>query len=785
MASNGAKQVAVRLSVENAEQVRAALLRLGEDGKAALGKLNFDTSSQAGPKIFHGALDEARVAANDLTGSLGPLGNVLGGLGGAYLAAGAAAGGFAELLLKSVEAGEAEEQSQRRIQSVLNATGHASGQTADSIEEMAARISHSSLQTKEDVLNAAAVLATFRNVGPDAFEKTLVAAADMSAVFGGDLLGNVQKLGLALDDPIQGMSRLKRVGLDLSPAQKEIITNLERTGDLAGAQGALLDALSKKMGGAAAGQDQGLTGAAHSAAMAWHEFLVELNQTGHFTDIAAGGLNSLTNLLHGLNTRGGALDLFLGLPVGATSMAFDKLGPKVDHTADGHAYRLKPGDTDAMLGPGRAAQERQEALGLALDNALKELNSEASGVGARQRFINKKLDEIAKANETTSAGLAAQDPGRYRALVAAAGRDFDAEHHDENAKKAEEERKRRLELLRKDGEDQIKLDAEFAVKTAAAYQAKIASQDAFRVHILDHQAGYFDALAKQNTDWLANETVTLNAERDKELAALDAKKSQYDKDKVAFAEYQQRKADIATIFADKQARLDAESATKSSDLARLRQGNLFPEIEKGSQDLNLSLKNVAADGLNSLETGFIDVIKGTENVGNAFSNMTAKILEEIAKIVFEKQVVAPLADMLNGLIDGSGSGGGGGSGGASGFFASLLKSANGNVFSGGNVVPFANGGVVNSATVVPMALMGEAGPEAILPLARGSNGKLGLSAPPGAGDLHNHFSPSIVIQGGAGPDEIAALREELNSQRRDFFSNSVQAYAQMKARRIA
>jgi phage-related minor tail protein len=776
MTNNGAKQVAVRLSVENAEQVRAALLRLGEDGKAALGKLNFDTSSQAGPKIFHGALDEARVAANDLTGSLGPLGNVLGGLGGAYLVAGAAAGGFAELLLKSVEAAEAEEQSQRRITAVLAATGSASGQTADSIEDMAMRISHSTLQTKEDVLNAAAVLATFRNVGPDAFEKTLVAAADMSAVFGGDLLGNVQKLGLALDDPIQGMSRLKRVGLDLSPAQKEIITNLERTGNLAGAQGALLDALSKKMGGAAASQDQGLAGATHGAGVAWHEFMVELGTTGGFTEVAAASIDSLTRIAKGLKSPGGMFDLLTGLPIGATTMALHHR-PGIDSTADGHPYQMKPGDTLAMVGPGRAAQERQEALGLALDNALKELNNEASGVGARQRFINKKLDEIAKANETTSAGLAAQDPARYRALVAAAGRDFDSEHHDENAKKAEEERKKRLELLRKDGEDQIKVDAEFAVKTAAAYQTKIASQDAFRVHILDHQAGYFDALATQNSHWLANETATLSAERDKELAALDAKKSQYDKDGVAFAEYQQHKADIATIFADKQAQLNAEAATKGSDVTRLRQGNLFSDIDKGSQDFNLSLKNVAHDGLGSLETGFIDVIKGTENVGNAFSSMTAKILEEIAKIVFEKQVVAPLASMLNSSIDGSG-------GGFGAIFSRVFGSANGNVFSGGNVVPFANGGVVDSATVVPMALMGEAGPEAILPLARGSNGKLGLSAPTSGGTLHQHFSPNITINGNASDGQVTALREELNNHQRDFFSNSVHAYAQMKARRI-
>lgn len=67
-------------------------------------------------------------------------------------------------------------------------------------------------------------------------------------------------------------------------------------------------------------------------------------------------------------------------------------------------------------------------------------------------------------------------------------------------------------------------------------------------------------------------------------------------------------------------------------------------------------------------------------------------------------------------------------------FAPLGKaaSADGNVFSGGDLVPFARGGIVNKPTLFPMAsgmgLMGEAGPEAVMPLKRGADGKLGVTA---------------------------------------------------------
>jgi len=70
-----------------------------------------------------------------------------------------------------------------------------------------------------------------------------------------------------------------------------------------------------------------------------------------------------------------------------------------------------------------------------------------------------------------------------------------------------------------------------------------------------------------------------------------------------------------------------------------------------------------------------------------------------------------------------------------------IASAKGNVFAGGNVVPFAKGGIVSRPTVFPMphgmGLMGEAGPEAILPLQRGPGGRLGVESTPAAPPVVN------------------------------------------------
>ncbi len=77
----------------------------------------------------------------------------------------------------------------------------------------------------------------------------------------------------------------------------------------------------------------------------------------------------------------------------------------------------------------------------------------------------------------------------------------------------------------------------------------------------------------------------------------------------------------------------------------------------------------------------------------------------------------------------------------------LFANANGNVFSGGNLVPFADGGIVNSPTLFGMGgglgLMGEAGPEAIMPLARGADGSLGVRGGGGANITINISTPDV------------------------------------------
>ncbi len=83
-------------------------------------------------------------------------------------------------------------------------------------------------------------------------------------------------------------------------------------------------------------------------------------------------------------------------------------------------------------------------------------------------------------------------------------------------------------------------------------------------------------------------------------------------------------------------------------------------------------------------------------------------------------------------------GGGSASGGGAMTPSNLSRSAFGNAFSGGMIIPYAMGGVKGSPFYFPMAngamgMGGEAGEEAILPLRRGPDGRLGVAGGGGGG----------------------------------------------------
>jgi len=174
---------------------------------------------------------------------------------------------------------------------------------------------------------------------------------------------------------------------------------------------------------------------------------------------------------------------------------------------------------------------------------------------------------------------------------------------------------------------------------------------------------------------------------------------------------------------------DADKKAKEEDLRTLAEKvakeeeltKVFEEQRQAQKDLADTIANSMGDALTS-------IVDGTKSVKDAFKDMARAIIAELYQIYVVKQITGMISSAINPYLP-------------------RVPNANGNAFYGGNVIPFANGGVVGSPTTFPMSagrtgLMGEAGPEAIMPLKRGKNGKLGVQAEGGAGDviIHQNFN---------------------------------------------
>jgi lambda family phage tail tape measure protein len=329
--------------------------------------------------------------------------------------------------------------------------------------------------------------------------------------------------------------------------------------------------------------------------------------------------------------------------------------------------------------------------------------------------------------------------------------------------------------------------------TGAAY---INSQN--RLKTLDGE------LAKADTEYttqLVKATDERNKARDKETASLarfeaaikqelDAKQRQIDSEvrSVSMSSKDAGRANEIDDIYSSQARKEFEYVTENTDkagtegykkrIADIRQETLdmISKVKAGYS----ALDTAQATWQNGAIAGFREWAQsGLDEAGlmktfvmDSFDTMSASILEfaTTGKTSVKGMVASILTDfakmelrvaeskILSGII---GAFFGGGSDGAGGTMASIgdgawSGSANGNVFSGSSSLSAYSGSVVSSPTFFAAAgapqayasggnVMGEAGPEGIFPLQRGADGKLGVKATGGTGDINITVATTVIV----------------------------------------
>ena len=127
--------------------------------------------------------------------------------------------------------------------------------------------------------------------------------------------------------------------------------------------------------------------------------------------------------------------------------------------------------------------------------------------------------------------------------------------------------------------------------------------------------------------------------------------------------------------------------------------NYLDAIPRTANEINESLENVQVQGLESLQSGLMDAIKGVGSLSDAFGNMADAVIDGLLKIALQQMLIKPLGDLMFG----------GGGGGGGGLFGSLVAGITGAVGGGKGVTGKANGGMGNRGRY----LVGEHGPEQI------------------------------------------------------------------------
>lgn len=183
-------------------------------------------------------------------GVFGSTAKAVAGLAGAYI-------GTQGLI--TVVSGAIREQQEsikvnRQTAAVLKSTGGAAGITAKQIQTLSQRLSEQTAIDDEAIQSAQNLLLTFTAIGKDIFPQTTQAILDLSVATGQNLNRSAIQVGKALQDPIRGITALRRVGVNFSTDQQEVIKRLVETGKTAQAQKMILKELAVEFGGSAKAQ---------------------------------------------------------------------------------------------------------------------------------------------------------------------------------------------------------------------------------------------------------------------------------------------------------------------------------------------------------------------------------------------------------------------------------------------------------------------------------------------------------------------------------------------------
>lgn len=212
---------------------------------------NLQRQVEGSSRQMSSSLENVSAASSRINGALIGLG-AAGAVAGAGLVA-----AFGASTIKSFMDSE---NAVTQLNAVLKSTNGVAGVTIEKATELATAFQKTTRYSDEAVMGAENMLLTFTNISKDVFPDTTEAVLDMATAMGSDLKSTAIQVGKALQDPIEGVTALQRVGVRLTEQQKKQVEAMVKAGDAAGAQRVILKELQTEFGGSAKAAGQTFAG---------------------------------------------------------------------------------------------------------------------------------------------------------------------------------------------------------------------------------------------------------------------------------------------------------------------------------------------------------------------------------------------------------------------------------------------------------------------------------------------------------------------------------------------
>ena len=316
-----------------------------------------------------------------------------------------------------------QEMQMAKLKSVLEASSYAIGFTSKQLDVFATSLQRATAFTKNEVILAQTLAATFIQIRGIQFEDTVRGILDLSVAMGTGLRQAAIQLSKVLNNPIQLLGALRRSGVSFNKVQEDMIKGLWKAGKVVESQNEILRILQEQgikgtatamrdtMGGAlkglwndmaqvsfsffeATGVLDGLKYAFNSASGAVQKFddkMKGLNEGSSFTMFWAAALDTIKRSWLGFKMTIGHMtqemaDFNEGVWTAAEAMA-GGIKSMREYWKDG-------GGRDKLLAKQGKAQLEQIKKNLA---ALEDLDKEYESRVAR--LIAKKAEKVADANK--------------------------------------------------------------------------------------------------------------------------------------------------------------------------------------------------------------------------------------------------------------------------------------------------------------------------------------------------------------------------------------------------